>query len=265
LNPKLKLKMGDEFFGRPNWAGDLAKWFRNAPVEEAVRAQQDLEDVLRGMGGGLEEGALNNLINQIQAGRGDPRQFANRDVIRDIRDIMGRLGVGQDITRNNINDVINVGGQILQDIADIRGLLGGEARAARDEKQQERAPDPNIDDGLGGLLGDVLGGLMDAAGVPDDQKDIIRGIVDVNKDGRVDKAEAKALFDDDSAINKIASLSPAVARMLREPNFRMRTIEKIDAPTIGGKNPRDKFEQVSLVQQGYANYDLAENMFNVNF
>lgn len=259
--------MADEFFRRDpaQVMGDIAKLFGNLPVDESVRMRTAMDDMLQGMGGGLHEGPIDELINRLRAGGGDPRQWSRADMIRHLMESVGEIGRRQDITANNMNDIINVGGQVLQDIADIRGLLGVEGRAARDEKQQERAPPANYDDGLGGLAGDLLGGMMDIVGIPADQRNIINGLIDRNGDGKVDGAEIKNLFDDKSAINSIANLSPAFARMLRDPNFRMRTIEKIDEPTIGGKNPRDKFEQVNLVQQGYANYDLAENMFNVNF
>lgn len=262
FGPEFLAKQAEEFF----------KHFANKPIEEAVRDRQALENILEGMGGGLGQGGpADRAIEAIRRGA-DPRQWTRGDVLRHshemIREIARRQDASSqraDMIANNINDVINIGGQLIQDVADLRNIIGFEGRAAREEKYQQEAPDPNIIDNLGALADEVIDGVLNGAGVPPDQQGIIKGIIDRNKDGKIDGGEVKSLFDDDSAINKIANLSPAFARMIREPNFRMRTIEKITAPTIGGTNPRDKFNQVSTVEQAYANYDLAENMFNVNF
>jgi hypothetical protein len=85
-----------------------------------------------------------------------------------------------------------------------------------------------------------------------------------NGDGIIEGDEIKSAFDNDSVLNQLGQLNATMGKMFRDPTFRSRTIAKIDAPSIYDDS-RAKYNNVSMVQQGFALNEQDMNMFNVNF
>jgi hypothetical protein len=247
-------------YGNPlEYYNRLRDIFGEMPLDRAQDAANAVQDWLRG--GGHLGGAWEDAARRIAAGEVVPRNAFTADLFRDqtavSRELLGRT-TQIDKNMSNVLDRATEAIDILNRMKDIIPYTRGEVK---EEKEVKAAG--GVD--LGDEGNEILQAILNYAGVSAKNQQTIRNIIDTNSDGVISGGEVKDMFANDSAINKLATLSPALARMIREPDFRMRTIQKIDEPTILGTNPADAFSQVSLVQQGYANYDLAANMFNVNF
>jgi hypothetical protein len=112
---------------------------------------------------------------------------------------------------------------------------------------------------------DLLNGLLGQLGIGDEAKAQIRGMIDADGDGNIDANELKSAFNDNSIINKLGEVNPALARMFKDPSFRSRTIQRLPTASIYGENPRDATNNFNTVLQGIANAEESQNYFNVNF
>jgi hypothetical protein len=166
---------------------------------------------------------------------------------------------------------------ILQRINELRGSVMGQGQI-----------DPNIgiEAGMSQLTNLIAGGaamgLSLATGMPDSASsaiidsmrrygvdeamiNTINDAMDTNKDGTVSTFEAQSLLNDTAMIEKLSSMDATTRKMLRDPDFRVRVIQRKPVTSIYGEDPFARFNQVELVEQGIANDGASANQFNVSF
>lgn len=111
----------------------------------------------------------------------------------------------------------------------------------------------------------ALGTMLKEAGVAEDldvkEAADAFAVLDGNKDGRLSAEEIKAI-NISSIFDKIVAINPTFARLFRDPNFRLRIIERPEYESIYG--PREG-DQSQLVQVAEASYLDNSNEFNTAF
>lgn len=134
---------------------------------------------------------------------------------------------------------------------------------AREEAERAGIPFETMRSALGSILRDA-GVAEDAPNAPDmkEMKEAF-DLLDGNKDGRLSPEEMKAIASNISGIfDKIVAINPVFARLFRDPNFRLRIIERPEYESIYG--PREG-DQSQLVQVAEASYLDNSNEFNTAF
>lgn len=253
----------DDYFGEPissrqREAGDIN-------IDDSIDQTRAIRDA-DNAGGGLDLGeGIQQGLRDLGGGV-DPRSVVGRlSYLRDsainTRRIFGEL---QNIYRGQ-GDLFNAIGNLAGDVGLLRavGAIGGLPAGFGREPR-----DPVINEGYrrgqdaAGLLNNILGEVK----MSDEQRAQIIGMIDADGDGNVSGGELKSALDDNSIINKMGELNPAIARLFKDPSFRSRTIQKLPSVSIyGDTSGRDAYNQVNEVLQGYALSEQDENFFNVNF
>jgi hypothetical protein len=204
--------------------------------------------------------------------RADPRNQTGPRA-RSVQDTLFLLGG----LNENQRDLAGGQGSILQEIQRLRSSVMGQGQI-----------DPNIGIEAGMtmltnlLAGGAATGLSLATGIPSDAAsaivdemqrygvdsgmiDRIKSQIDTNKDGAVSEFETKSLLNDTAMIEKLSSMDATTRKMLRDPDFRVRVIQRKPVTSIYGEDPFARFNQVEMVEQGIANDGANANQFNVSF
>lgn len=257
--------MADEMFGSAleyiqRNAGDLN-------IRDADNFQRVIIDVLEGMGGGLG-GGIERGLRDIQEEKGKISQVISRaDYVRDsalnTRRIFNELTAIRTGQGDLFGGIQNILGDM--DILKAVGIVNARGLAEAGFGQEPRDPVQNEGYRVGQQPADLLNGLLGQLGLGDDAKAQIKGLIDADGDGRIDADELKSAFNDNSIINKMGEVNPALARMFKDPSFRSRTIQRMPSVSIYGENKRDATNQVNEVLQGIALNEQDQNYFNVNF
>lgn len=90
----------------------------------------------------------------------------------------------------------------------------------------------------------------------------VAGVLDANKDGYISDGEMKNAAANEEILDSINKIHPLLRRAIQDPSFRMRTITP---QKVKGPSPDRLTNNVSAVEQGYANYIQDYNKFNVTF
>jgi hypothetical protein len=255
--------MGDEYFGLPisrvqREAGDI-------DIKDALDQGRAIINA-DNAGGGLElgegiEAGLRNLTRGYGAGRVAGSAEYIRDTAMNTRRVLGELQRIYNGQGDMFNAIANLAGDVglLRAVGAIGGLPAGFGREPRDPVAPEgfrRGQD------AAGLLNNILGEVK----MSDEQRAQIIGMIDADENGNVSSGELKSALDDGSIINQISSLSPAIARLFKDPQFRSRTIQRLPSVSIyGDMSSRDDYNQVNEVLQGIALDEESNNFFSVNF
>ena len=124
-----------------------------------------------------------------------------------------------------------------------------------------------------GLPGSILNEIAGFIPGNNEQKDkLMNGLLGVfdgtpnggDGDGKISVAELERGFSSDKVIEEIGKMNATLGRMVKDPNFRNRTIVRAkNRESIFG--PRSGYDQVALVEQGFADNEESSNQFNVQF
>tara|TARA_R110000822_G_scaffold186035_4_gene325164 strand:+ start:5410 stop:6312 length:903 start_codon:yes stop_codon:yes gene_type:complete len=179
-------------------------------------------------------------------------QTSMREEVRGARESLfsgvNRITRDQELLRNTINDAgrrvvtgqSSIRDEIKTGMIDIMDDNAGLRRTARDGF-----------DRIAGVVRAVGGDIGEVA-----------NILDTNADKRVSDLEIRQAARDNSILLELQKINPLIARSIRDPNFRIRTIKKETVRTGTIKTPSN---QKNLVKQGYAGYLQDLNEFNVDF
>ena len=291
--------MEGEFFG--NIAGELADRARDVGMEQGQNIQRVARDYFEDMNGGLysDNEQIRRVFNIIEEkGPGG----ANRlDFLQGMRDYMEQAsGSLYDIRRDmrgmqNENrelhdrqadilsghlDLLSGQSDMINGISSLAGSLAGLAgidalpqgigeavrRAADFLPQGADLPMGGPDD----VLRDIFNNIAGSQEMKDNLMDRLGAILDGpnnggNNDGNISAGEIGSAFDNDSVLNQLTELNATISKMFKDPNFRSRTIAKIQTPSIYGEDDMSQYNQVDEVQQGFALNESDTNIFNVNF
>lgn len=241
-------------------AGDLN-------VRDADNFHRVIIDVLEGMGGGLgggiEQGLRDIKADPAMVGRVASRADYIRDSAINTRRIFNELTAIHTAQGDLWGGFQNVLGDLdilkTLGIVNARGLAGaGFGQEPQDEVKYEGYRP-------GEQPADLFNGLLGQLGIGDEAKAQIRGLIDADGNGNIDANELKSAFNDNSIINKLGEVNPALARMFKDPSFRSRTIQRLPTQSIYGEDTRAGTNQVTEVLQGIALNEQDQNYFNVNF
>jgi hypothetical protein len=91
----------------------------------------------------------------------------------------------------------------------------------------------------------------------------LASLLDSNDDGRVTNGELRDASGNQELLDEVKKISPLIARTLKDPNFRIRQIERRDIGVLPAKR-HEINDQVETIRQGFGGYVEDVNMFNVD-
>jgi hypothetical protein len=293
--------MGDEFFASEQALNNIMNIAGG--VRQGIKTVEQGRAIMGGNGGGgmEEKESVTQQVRQL----GGLRFLENAERIREAKDAVVTLLPKRADSRNETGSKARAALDTLTAIGDLNEndrllsegmgrIEGGQGNIVR-EIQRLRSSvmgqgqiDPNIGIEAGmSMLTDLLAGgaaagLSLATGIPGDAAsaivdemqrygvdsgmiDRIKSQIDTNKDGAVSEFETKSLLNDTAMIEKLSSMDATTRKMLRDPDFRVRVIQRKPVTSIYGEDPFARFNQVEMVEQGIANDGANANQFNVSF
>lgn len=112
----------------------------------------------------------------------------------------------------------------------------------------------------------ILRTILDVAGGNEQKAEEkireVAGVLDANRDGYITDGEMKNAAVNEEILESINKIHPLLRRAIQDPSFRVRTITP---QKVKGPSPDRLTNNVSAVEQGYANYIQDYNRFNVAF
>lgn len=218
-------------------------------------------DILRSISSGraADSGNASMIMDEIQAGSANAR-----DIMRDIKT---GIATGQAIARGDISgvmDAVKAGTALASDSFDRLGTIqsGLNMITARipDIQNLPSAINNSISD-----LSDVMRDEMRSNGISPDIIESFINRLDMNNDKQVTATELASASNNKGIMDVLSKMDATTAMMIKNPTFRSQLIERIDRPSIFGPDPLSKYNQVSIVQNGFALDREEANLFNVDF
>lgn len=257
-------------------------------VIPGLNTQQAVSNVLEGANN-LTRSNIGDEMRQAGANLAD--KFG--DIYTNPQGGVGRGNAG--VTRADVADLAGGVSETMEQMGGLADMItqGGVAMAAlKNQSIDNSAVAAGLSE-IGGLIEGIGGGGLGAAmrkplkdvfqsGITDIQMsdlvdnltrmgkppDIINAIMktlDLNRDGEISVDELEKGARDTVMMDKLTSIDANTAKMIKDPDYRRRVIQKENVPSIYGNDFDSRFNQVTLVEQGLAGSNLAANQFNVSY
>ena len=252
-------------------------------VIPGLNTQQAVSNVLEG---------ANNLT---RSNIGDEMRQAGTNLANRFGDIytnpQGGVGRGNaGVTRADVADLAGGVSKTMEQMGGLADMItqGGVAMAAlKNQSIDNSAIVAGLIEGIGGggdvgftmrqplkdvfqrgLTGENMSDLVSELTRMGKHPDIIKQIMktlDLDRDGEVSMNELEKGAVDSLTMDKLTNIDANTAKMIKDPDYRRRVIQKENVPSIYGNDFDSRFSQVTLVEQGLAGSNLAANQFNVSY
>jgi hypothetical protein len=113
---------------------------------------------------------------------------------------------------------------------------------------------------------ELLSALANEQGIAAPRIEMLKqafNLIDRNSDSKVSREEVMQALGNEAILESLDGINSTIGRLIRDPNFRIRIIDRPAYQSIYG--PRSSDNQETMVQVGEADYLANANSFNVSF